>query len=103
MRVDFIGPGHIGRGMARGLLASGFPTTVHDVIPAGSAELSAAGADADVADAREWVKGGPRTTQALIGGRLGLEGPLPPEMMKAFKGTAAVAERDLDYATRSRS
>ena len=45
MRVGFIGPGQIGRGMAHGLLASGFPTTVYDLISEGRAELSAAGAD----------------------------------------------------------
>lgn len=43
-RIGFIGTGAMGGGMAASLLRAGFPVTVHDVNPAATAPLAAAGA-----------------------------------------------------------
>ena len=60
VRAGFIGLGNIGKPMARRLVAAGLPTTVFDIAPSATAELTAAGARAagsarDVAAAADVV------------------------------------------------
>jgi 2-hydroxy-3-oxopropionate reductase len=49
--IGFIGLGIMGRPMARNLLQAGFPLVVYDLLPAATAELTAAGATAAVSPA----------------------------------------------------
>lgn len=95
MRAGFIGLGHIGRGMAHGLLAAGFPTTVYDVMPEGPAELAAVGArsassPAEVAQASDAIGICVRTDDEVldvIAGDQGLLAGASPGLLIAIHST----------------